>query len=156
MGITVRLRITGARETLAAFRKLPKEASNALRDANKEISEDLAGKIRSAAEASSSQSAAVAPSIKARRDRVPSITAGGSRLATKSRRRSRGQKKTTAGQIVFGANFGANYLKQFRKHTGAGEEDYWFFRTVEDNEPRIVKEWGDAADRILKEWGTGG
>lgn len=156
MGIAVRLRITGARETLAAFRQLPKDASKELRDANQQISTDLADKIRAAAESSSPQSAAVAPSIKARRDRVPSITAGGGRLATKQRRRSRGQAKTTAGKLVFGANFGASYLKQFRRHSGAGEDDYWFFRTVEDNEARIVDEWTQAADRVLNQWGSGG
>lgn len=157
MGISVRLRITGARETLAAFRRLPKEASAALRDANQQISTDLADKIRAAAEASSPQSAAIAPSIKARRDRVPSITAGGTRLATKQRRRSRGQAKTTAGKLVFGANFGATYLHQFRRHNGgAGQDDYWFFSTVEDNEPRIVREWTEAADRVLTQWGSGG
>jgi hypothetical protein len=156
MGISVRLRIDGARETLAAFRKLPKEASAALRDANQEISGDLAEKIRNAALGSSPQSAAVAPSIKARRDRVPSITAGGGRLATKQARRSRGQAKTTAGKLVFGANFGATYLHQFRRHSGAGEDDYWFFRTIEDNEQRIVREWTQAADRVLSQWGSGG
>ena len=157
MGISVRLRIDGARETLSAFRKLGKEAAAALKDANKEISTDLANKVKAAAVSSDAQSAAVAPSIKAKRDRIPSITAGGTRQATKQRRRSRGQGKTTAGDLVFGANFGATYLPQFRKHNGgAGSEDYWFFSTVEDNEAAMVKEWTDAADRLLSEWGSGG
>lgn len=157
MGISVRLKIDGARETLAAFRTLGKEATAALKDANKEISNDLADKIRDAARASDAQSAAVAPSIKVKRDRIPSVAAGGSRLATKQRRRSEGQGKTTAGDLVFGANFGATYLPQFRKHNGgAGSPDYWFFETVEDNEAAMVKEWTDTADRLLTEWGQGG
>lgn len=157
MGITVKLRIDGARETLAAFRKLGKEATAALKDANKEISNDLADKVRNAARASDAQSSAVAPSIKAKRDRIPSITAGGTRLATKQRRRSRGQRKTTAGDLVFGANFGATYLPQFRKHNGgAGSDDYWFFSTVEENEAAMVKQWTDTADRLLNEWGSSG
>lgn len=157
MAITVRLKIDGARETLAAFRKLGKEATAALKDANKEIAGDLASKVQNAARSSDAQSAAVAPSIKVKRDRIPSITAGGSRMATKQRRRSKGQAKTTAGDLVFGANFGATYLPQFRRHNGgAGSDDYWFFVTVQDNEAAMVKEWTDAADRLLTEWGSGG
>lgn len=153
MGITVRLSITGARETLRAFRDLPKDASKELRDANQAISEDLAGLIAAAARGSDAQSAAVAPTVKARRDRLPTVVAGGKRRATKQRRRSKGQDPTTASDILFGSNFGATYLPQFRPHNGgAGSDDYWFFRTVEREEPRIVSEWEDAADRVLREW----
>lgn len=157
MGISVRVKIDGARQTLAAFRKLGTDATKALKDANQEISKDLAEKVRNAARSSDAQSAAVAPSIKAKRDRIPSITAGGTRMATRQRHRSKGQRKTTAGDLVFGANFGATYLPQFRRHNGgAGSEDYWFFSTVEDNEAAMIKDWTDAADRLLNEWGSGG
>jgi hypothetical protein len=157
MGISLRLKIDGVHETLAAFKKLGKEATAALKDSNKEISQRLVDKIRTAAIAEGSQSTAVAPSIKVKRDRVPSITAGGTRLATKQRRRSKGQRKTQAGDLVFGANFGATYLPQFhRKHSGAGDDDAWFFKTVKDNEAAMVKEWTEAADKLLTEWGSGG
>ena len=157
MGIAVSLRIDGARATLAAFSKLGRDANKALRTANKEISRDLEREIQGAARSSDAQSAAVAPSVKAGSDRVPNVTAGGRRLATKQRRRSRGQRKTQAGDLLFGSNFGATYLPQFRRHNGgAGSEDYWFFSTVEENEPRIVEQWEDAADRLLTEWGSGG
>lgn len=157
MGISVSVRIEGGRETLRAFSKLGKEASKALRDANKEISRDLAEKIRAAAEASDDQSAAVAPSIRARSDRVPSVQAGGGRRATHQRRRSRGQDYTRASDLIYGANFGATFLHQFRPHNGgAGQDDYWFFRTVEANQPRITAVWVETADRLLSEWGTGG
>jgi ABC-type nitrate/sulfonate/bicarbonate transport system substrate-binding protein len=157
MGISVSLKIDGARATLRAFSKLGKDANKALREANKEISRDLAGKIAAAARASDAQSAAVAKSVKAKSDRVPSVEAGGRRLATKQRRRSSGQRKTQAGDLLFGSNFGATFLPQFRRHNGgAGSDDYWFYSTVEENEPRIVKEWEDARDRLLSEWGSGG
>ena len=153
MGITVSVRISGARETLAAFRALPKDASDELREANKQISDDLAGEIRTAAAGSDEQSALMVPSIRAKRDRVPSVEAGGNRRVGKQKRRSKGQGPTRASDILFGANFGASFLKQFRPHTGAGEDDYWFFRTVEANDERIAGEWGDAADRVLTKWG---
>jgi hypothetical protein len=148
MGIVVRIKIDGARETLAAFRRLPKEASNELRDANQKISEELAQKIRTAARGSDAQSALVAQGIKAKRDRVPSIQAGGKAKV--------GRNRSPLDKILFGANFGASHLKQFRPHRGAGDDDYWFFSTVEREEPRIVREWTEAADRILSQWGRGG
>jgi hypothetical protein len=148
MGIVVRVKIGGARETLAAFRRLPKEASNELRDANQKISEHLADKIRAAARSSDAQSALVAQGIKAKRDRVPAIQAGG--------RTKVGRNRSPLDKILFGANFGATQLKQFRPHRGGGDDDYWFFSTVEREEPRIVEAWTEAADRILTQWGTGG
>lgn len=154
MGITVKIRISGARETIAAFRDLPKDASDALRDANQKISEDLAVKIAAAARGSDAQSALVAPTVKARRDRLPTVQAGGRRRAGKQSRRSKGQRPTTASDLLFGSNFGATQLKQFRAHTGAGEDDYWFYRTVEANQASIEGEWHDAADRVLREWGS--
>jgi hypothetical protein len=157
MGISVSLKIDGARETLAAFSKLGKDANKALREANKEISRDQEGKLQAAARGSDAQSAAVAPSIKAKSDRVPVVEGGGRRLATHQRRRSSGQRKTQAGDLLFGANFGATYLPQFRKHNGgAGGEDYFFFKTIDANESAIVQQWEDARDRLLTEWGSGG
>lgn len=146
MGIVVRIRITGGRETLAKFRDLPKDASAALRDANVEISKDLAEKIATAATASSKQSALVAPGIKARRDRVPSVEVGG--------RRRVGRNKVPLEKILFGANFGATRLKQYRPHRGAGDDDYWFFSTVEANEADIVQQWESAVDEVLRKWGS--
>jgi hypothetical protein len=155
MGITVRVRITGAREMLRAFKALPKDATKELRDANTEISKELAVKIKAAANASPRQGPAVAPSVRAGRDRIPNVQAGGGRRAGRQTRRSKGQRATTAGDLVFGANFGATYLDQFPAHNGgAGQDDYFFFKTVEDNMPAIADEWTAAAERVLKKWGT--
>lgn len=153
MGITVRVKITGAREMLRAFRNLPKDASRELRQANKEISRSLATKIRAAAEGSPAQGPAVAPSVRAGADRVPNVQAGGPRRAGRQSRRSRGQRPTTAGDLVFGANFGASFLKQFPSHNGgAGSDDYFFFKTVEHNMPAIADQWTQAADTVLRKW----
>lgn len=156
MGITVRVRITGAREMLRAFRRLPKDASKELRDANLEISRGLAVKIKAAFEASpAAQGGIVAPSVRAGRDRIPNVQAGGSRRAGSQKRRSRGQRPTTAGDLVFGANFGATYLHQFPAHNGgAGSDDYAFFRTVEQDMPDIADQWTKAAERVLEKWGS--
>jgi hypothetical protein len=157
MGITFSLNTSGVRETLAAFKALPKEASAALRDANQHISDGLATKIRAAARGSSRQSAAVAVSVDARRDRVPNVVAGQRNPAVTSQsRRSKGQGPTRVSDLLFGSNFGASQLKQFRPHTGAGQDDYWFFRTVESSTGDVVRQWNDAVDEVLDQWGAGG
>lgn len=143
--MAVSMKITGLRETLRAFRDLPKDATRELKDANIGISSDLAGKIADAARASSKQSALVAPTVRARRDRLPVVVAGGNKRV--------GRNRVPAYKVLFGANFGASRLKQFRSHRGAGEDDYWFFKTAEDNQPRIEAEWLKAADRVLDQWG---
>ena len=145
MGLTIRVSIKGARETIAAFRALPKEASKELRDASTRISEVEAVKIRTAATSSSAQSALVAPGVKARRDRLPSITVGGAKRV--------GRNRKPLNKIMYGANFGASTLKQFRPHRGAGDDDYWFFSTVEKDIPNMVDQWGRAVDKVLRRWG---
>jgi len=155
MGITVRVKITGGREMIAAFRRLPKDATRELKDANLRISSSLAGKIRGAAYAAPRQGPAVAPSVRAVRGAVPSVQAGGPKHAGHQRRRSRGQGPTKAADLVFGANFGGTRLTQFPPHNGgAGADDYFFFKTVEREMPAVEREWIDAADRVLAEWGT--
>ncbi|HEY9416112.1 MAG TPA: hypothetical protein VIQ30_15230 [Pseudonocardia sp.] len=145
MGLSLRVKIEGARETLAAFKKLPREAQAELRAASVRVSEVEAVKIRAAATASSKQSALVAPGIRARRDRLPSVVIGG--------RKKVGRNKAPLNKIMFGANFGASYLHQFRSHRGAGQDDYWFFSTAEKDIDHMVDQWGRAIDKVLRRWG---
>ena len=137
--------VRGLRETIAAFRNLPKDASNELRDATQQVSRDVAERISRAARASSRQAALMAKTVKARRDRVPVVQAGG---ATRV-----GRNRNPAYKILFGANFGARYLKQFRPWRAAGTRDYFFFSSVEDMEPEINQRWIATADTVLRRWG---
>ncbi|WP_188193446.1 hypothetical protein [Nonomuraea sp. SYSU D8015] len=143
--LKVNLRLSGAKETLKAFRDLPKEANDSLRKRTLEISEALATKLQGAAQGDSAQSGLIAPTIKARRDRVPVIAAGGSRRV--------GRKRKPAHKILFGSEFGSNRLKQFRPHLGQGS--YWFFRTVEANESEINETWNQVVADIRREFGNG-
>lgn len=144
-GLTITLRVDGIRETLAALRKLPKDASDELRNASLKLSQSLATKVQSAARAEGRQAAALAPTVKARRDRVPSIVAGG---ATRI-----GRNRKPAFKLLFGSEFGANYLPQFKPHLGTGS--YWFFQTVEREQAEIASEWRKAADAVVREFGDG-
>jgi hypothetical protein len=153
--VDAHVKITGVAEMRRAFRRLPKAASVALKDRSGNIAFDLAQLIRNSAVGSSRQSSAVAKTVKARRDRVPVVEAGGGQRATRQRRVSSGQGPTKAYHLLFGANFGASRLRQFRPHRGAGSDDYWFFSTVEDNTEQIDAEWGRAVDDVAQEWARG-
>ena len=144
-GLTITLRVDGIRETLDAFRALPKDASNELRDAAMDISRDVATAASSSGRAEGRQAALVATTVKARRDRVPVIVAGGTRKL--------GRNRVPAYKLLFGSEFGSSRLRQYRPHVGKGS--YWFFKAVEDQQAATAKRWGEAADRIILKFGGG-
>lgn len=139
--LNVNLQITGVRETLAAFRKLPKDASAELRERSLKLSELLANRASTAGKSSDAQSAAVTATVKARKDRVPSVQVGGSSRITSSR--------VPAWKILFGSEFGSS-LPQFRPHRG--KAGYWFFPTVDATRGQIDREWNQAADEIVRKF----
>ena len=143
--LTVSIRISGARETLAAFRRLPKQASDDLRRRTLELSAALAGRIASAARADNIQTALMAPTVKAVRDRVPAITAGGTSLV--------GRNRKPAYKIILGSEFGSTVLKQYRPHLGSGS--YWMYRTVQENESEIGSAWDQVAKDIQRSFEGG-
>jgi hypothetical protein len=141
--LLVTIHIDGLRETLAALRKLPKDASDELRTAALEISRELAAAAKASGAREGSQAAAVAKTVKAARDRVPVVVAGGNRKL--------GRNKKPAFKLLFGSEFGANRLEQYRPHLGRGS--YWFFRTIEDEQVTIQARWLEAADAIIRKFG---
>jgi hypothetical protein len=143
-GLRVRVKIAGVDEIKRAFRRMSDEAKTELKRASEEIATDLAAKIRVAAVASSAQSALMAGTVKAAKGMVPIITAGGSARV--------GRNLKPAHKILFGAEFGAHTLRQFRPFTG--NDGYWFFRTIRDNEQEISDKYNDAADRITRQFGS--
>lgn len=149
-GLVVTLRLDGVRETINAFNLLPKRASDELREASQRIAEVLVGQVKAAAVAEGRQAAALAKTVKARRDRVPAVEAGGVRRI--------GRRSKPAYKLLFGSEFGASQkgrysLRQFKPHLGRGS--YWFFVTVENDESRIDREWNDAADEIIRRFSGG-
>lgn len=158
-GLTIRLKGEGVRETLSVLRHFPKDANRQLREASLRIADLLA---QSAKQASSidAQSAAVGKTVRAIKDRVPVVQAGGARRITSSR--------VPAWRLLFGSEFGANgrfgwysaarYAesegRQFSPHQG--RTGRWFFPTVERELPAALKEWREAADEIVRKFGQGG
>lgn len=139
-GFSVSVRIEGVRETLKAFNGLPKEASEQLRDAAGDLARLLATDAKGAALREGSQAALVADTVKAGRDRVPVVTAGGAKRV--------GSRRAPAWKLLFGAEFGSNRYAQFpRRHTGT--TGIWFFPTIEANAAPIARRWQQAADAVL-------
>lgn len=141
--ISVDMRVEGARETLEAFQALPKEASQQLREAALTLAELLAQRVASAGRAEGRQAALLADTVKAKRDRIPSIVVGGTKpLGHAWPKRGRGK----AFELLFGSEFGAKG-HGFKPHRGA--QGYWIFPTVEASQAEIGREWLKAADDII-------
>jgi hypothetical protein len=157
--LTVKVKITGLRETLAKFRDLPKDASDKLRDESQRLAQFLALKAQSRGFSQGGQAALAASTIKAVRDRVPAIQMGGTKRV--------GRKGVPVWQIMFGAEFGMNRRsgwyanrkfngdpgRQYRPHLG--QKGYFFFPTVEDNATDISAAWNKAADQIVNDFSEG-
>ena len=157
--LTVTLHIDGVRETLAAFRRLGKDAEKKLREASLRLADVLAAKAQAAARTDSAQSALMAPTVKAVRDRVPTVQAGGTRKV--------GRNRAPAWGVLFGSEFGMNQRsgwyanprydgesgRQYRPHQG--RQGYWFFPLVEENAGEIADAWNKAAGDLLREFEAG-
>lgn len=158
--LTAHVSTSGVRQVLRAFSRLPKEASEQIRDTSLRLSQDLADDVAHAARARGSQAALMAPTVKAVRDRVPAITAGG---ATRV-----GRHHASAWRLLFASEFGMNRKSgwyaaaQYRASTGrqydphVGRHSYWFFKEVERHEGDIERAWGRSADAIIRSFRRGG
>jgi hypothetical protein len=142
-GLTVQIGIVGLRETIAALNALPKDAGVEIRAAAQELAKKLAASAQQAGRVAGRQAALVATTVRPARDRVPVVTAGGTRKL--------GRNREPAYKLLFGSEFGANYYRQYRPHLGKGS--YWFFRTIEDEQATIAAEWLHAADAIIQKFG---
>lgn len=146
--IRVNMRVEGGRQVLKAMNGLPKFANAELRSASLHIAELLAGEMRSAAMSQGPVAAKLATTVKARRDRIPSVFIGG------PRRLFRGEKDGTekeAFQLLFASEFGCDSRGDlFKPH--AGQRGYWIFPTVRANEAQIGQAWKAVADAIVERY----
>jgi len=159
--LTVNLSIEGVRETLRAFSQMPKDASDALRDASLALAQELATAARADGMANGGpQGRLVAQTVKAKRDRVPVVEAGGTRRL--------GRHRTPAYGLLFGSIFGMTRRsgwyasprygtatgRQYRPH--GGQSAYWFFPVIEQNTAEISRRWNEAADEVVRRFSEGG
>lgn len=158
--LTVTVRIEGAREILRALSVLPKDAQNAIRDHSEKLAKALAVKARAdVAVNGGPQGVLLAQTVKAVRDRVPVIQAGGTKRL--------GRNRAPAYGMLFGAIFGMNgrsgwfsarkYAsernRQYRPHRG--QDAYAFFPVIERSSAEISRGWLAAVDDVVRQFGEG-
>lgn len=142
--LTVSVSVSGVRETVAAFDRLPRVARKELAEANYQIAASFVPRLRFAAATLGGQGPLLGSTVDAVRDRrVPVVRAGGSRPV--------GSRRKPAFKLLFGFEFGSDRFRQFRRHLGGGGS-YWLFKTVFENQDEMMRKWMKAADRIIAEW----
>lgn len=139
--LNISVSASGVRETLRAFAAMPAEASKELREASLDLARELAASAVAAGAAEGHQAALVARTVRASRDRVPAVTAGGTRRV--------GSRRAPAWKLLFGSEFGSNRYRQFPS-LHQGRDGIWFFPTIEANSADIAARWRQAADNVIR------
>jgi len=134
-----------------ALRRLPKEATEQLRGASREIATFVASDARGLAVHVGGIARHVAPTIQSTRDRVPVVRMGGSgRLPTSGHNysRSRSGSRQTIGDVIWGAEYGGGarpttrqFLPWRGSSTGAG---YFLWPTIRRDSDRIHDAYSEA------------
>lgn len=139
-GITVE--IDGLREMQAVLRRMPKTAQAEARTQSQKIADTETTRIQRAAR--TRQGRLAARSVRSRRDRVPTVAAGGARTVRPGVR---------GGDVFFGAEFGGRgrpSTRQFPPHRG--RRGYFMWPTLRADTDRMFKQWSKAVDKIADEW----
>ena len=146
----VGIEVEGLREVLARLNKLGPDLNKEVRVSSKEIAEEEAGRIRSAAGGSGDVvSAAVGATVRARSDRLPSIVGGG------ARRLQQLSGKPRLSDVFFGAEYGGGKratTRQFRPHKG--KVGYWFWPQIREDQELMLRQWTEGLERVLNRSGS--
>lgn len=152
-----------------AISAMDKEAQKGIKDDVMAISRWVAMDIRSAASGAlyPRQAQQVAETVRATRDRLPTVTIGGSKRAPVTRRTTASSPAPTVGELLFGNEFGSerNTKGSFGNfpnggyrfpdrspREGRGNAGYWIFPTVKRLQPRITSEWIAIIKGIERLW----
>jgi hypothetical protein len=133
--------VVGLNDVLRAFKALPKQASDELRQASNVIAEQhMAPAWRNAAlYYAGPWGPDIADSVRVRRDRVPAVNIGDN-------------KKTFRGGAT-------SSMVRYPSSTGQGGDSFAPFERTEwltktrAYAPAALREWGAAVDRIVAKWG---
>jgi len=160
--INIKADTTQYRGLLKALNEMDKDAKGQLKNDVKPIAAMMAKEIKAAApqDPFSRQAQMVAKSVRAQKDRMPYVAVGGARKVFRN--------GATAGEAVFGSEFGANPGSKagsfpnggrrfpYRSAAkGAGNLGYWIFPTAKRLQPEIRKMWQDACNKVLDNWKRG-
>ena len=150
------------RGLLKALNKMDDDSKKALKDDVAAISSWTAGGIKMAGYVGAPmprQTAIVAQTVRANKDRIPNVTIGGSR--------GRASGGANAGILLFGNEFGADrnafgskgnfpnggYKFPARSpREGRGNKGYWIFPTLKAMQPEITRRWKNAVGEVYENW----
>ena len=133
--------IPGLNQFLRDMKHAPRELQTELRKRAQDIAEPVAADARSRAQ--TAQQKMVAPTIRAPKDRIPVIKAGGGKVlasSTPRRRRPRG------GDVYFGADFGSATLPQF---PGRRKRGTMVFPAIKGKRKHIADQYLDAVEDVF-------
>ena len=150
------------RGLLKALNKMDDDSKKALKDDVASISAWTAGAIKMSGYVGSpmpAQTAIVAQTVRANKDRIPNVSIGGSR--------GRASGGANAGVLLFGNEFGSdrntfgsagnfpNGGYKFPARTpreGRGNKGYWIFPTLKALQPEITRCWKNAVGEVYENW----
>jgi len=143
------------RGLIYAINQMDKEASGKLRNEVSSISKWSAQGIIAASYDTPypKQTAKVAATVRANRDRIPNVTIGGTRQKFSG--------GAVAGQVLFGSEFGANPTSVNGRFPKGGRrfpypsKGYAIFRVLKDSQATITMRWKAAVDDVLNNWSKG-
>lgn len=170
--LVIRLDDPTIKSILRNFNRMEKAANVDLKDLSRDISRYVAQELMSASMNHRwypRQAARLAESIKVNRDRVPSITIGGSKRFTNSD----GERKPY-GDLLFINEFGslpsyqqARFRNRFQRKNnslggfqgpprspkeGKGNRGYWIFPRLRRIQPTILRWWLEGAQEVADHW----
>ncbi|MEV6693367.1 hypothetical protein AB0M35_18045 [Micromonospora sp. NPDC051196] len=131
------MRVDGVWGVLRALSRVPSEADRQLQATGYRLAAALSGRVAGAARSDSRQSALMAGTVRAVGGE---IVAGGSARV--------GRRGTPAYKILFGSEYGARVLPQFRPHRGSGS--YWMWAEILRSKAEIDRESADGAERVVR------
>ena len=147
----VQVKVEGLDETLRAFNKYGKDANRELRQAAGGHVDRIVGMLNTAAANAGKGAALSAGSVKRKSDRVPALTAGGSRKVRSS------TGKVTAGDVFFGFEFGGGARPTTQQFPPwLGRTGYWFWPLLRREMPALRRAYMQTLDELAQKWAAGG
>lgn len=161
MNVTLKVDDKELLALLKAMNAMDKESKYELKREVYKISEMTATALRFGAV--SKRQKIIANTVRARWDRMPMVSIGGTKKM--SQRARYGDGGGTVGDALFGVEFGAH--KPFLRNGGrafprrsvpfgskGGTRGYWIFPTLRKMQPEIRRRWYQAVDDVIEVWGN--
>jgi len=147
--------VDGLRDTLRVMRQLPKDAQRELRAEVQRVTDGHAAVIRTAmAGWPDRRVQALASSVRAAKDRVPTVNIG-------TARRLPIEGNPRGVDVLYGAEFGANQSGRngwrFPPRTpplGGGNAGYTIYPALRGRQPQIARDWEAAVLRSVRAWSS--